>query len=872
MAATNLRIGDSVTVPGDMYGTLKFVGPVQGKKGIFAGVQLAPEYAARGKNSGDVDGKHYFRTSVPGAGIFLPVDKAAKRNSGGSVTSATGGLSTFSQGGRTSSAGVSRPNFSQSLGPGNLAVRTASPTALKPPGRRESLPRPSSPLRRVNNAATAVTPAAGRLATPKTRPSLGFNKSTIGVSGNVNGGTKSPGLRQPSSVSANRFGQSLRQSMRGPGSVTPNRVRQPTSSAASVATTTTEDYSLGPEPSFDESPPRGSGDEGADHTPTPAAGRSFKSKADAKKHEDEMQGLREQLDQRDRLLGDQANSIAEMERSLVDLQQMMSSMDSGQMYQTQAVPEDEGDLPRDVQDLRAALRDKNERIKAMTAEFDNNRADFRSTIDTLEMASTETERVYERRVEELLEEVKHLQDSREDVEGVAQQFRQLEELVQELEEGLEDARRGEAEARGEVEFLRGEVERGRSELRRERERNRAGDKLNGIDPDGGGTSTEEVEELQLKLDQKDDEIRGLKAIIQNLNDSGTAPPTERDSKAPKVNGGINHGHSKTKSTNTVISVGAVTEDTSMHLQDQIRDLEALLHQKSTREEQLQEEVTKLRQSVQFGVGSKFVVPGLEGRHQRTNSQLAKHRSDQSSSTITAGRSSGSSFTRGYSSRREAGNLEFVDAEQFPLDEEAENHAHNDPQKTPDAASVSAGTETSSNALWCEICEESGHDILTCGQMISGPPVKNEDNLATPTPRDSNRTLTGKDPIRIKRSNESQGPPPSTSMPPPPTGPPARVNRSSLEDVARPAPLSMSRQPSSQNLSKAAGAATSPTKEFKRMNSQDKSQSTSKLIEGVGDQAGMLAGKESGIIDPNKWCALCERDGHDSVDCPVENSF
>lgn len=59
----------------------------------------------------------------------------------------------------------------------------------------------------------------------------------------------------------------------------------------------------------------------------------------------------------------------------------------------------------------------------------------------------------------------------EDVESVARQLRQLEEVVQELEEGLEDARRGEAEARGEVEFLRGEVERVRAELRRERERN-----------------------------------------------------------------------------------------------------------------------------------------------------------------------------------------------------------------------------------------------------------------------------------------------------------------------------------------------------------------------------------------------------------------
>ena len=44
------------------------------------------------------------------------------------------------------------------------------------------------------------------------------------------------------------------------------------------------------------------------------------------------------------------------------------------------------------------------------------------------------------------------------------------------------------------------------------------------------------------------------------------------------------------------------------------------------------------------------------------------------------------------------------------------------------------------------------------------------------------------------------------------------------------------------------------------------------IEGTGEQAGMWAGKASGIIDPDKWCALCERDGHESVDCPIEDAF
>ena len=52
----DLEVGDLVDVPGSMHGTVKFIGNVQGKKGTFAGVELSEEYAARGKNNGDVDG------------------------------------------------------------------------------------------------------------------------------------------------------------------------------------------------------------------------------------------------------------------------------------------------------------------------------------------------------------------------------------------------------------------------------------------------------------------------------------------------------------------------------------------------------------------------------------------------------------------------------------------------------------------------------------------------------------------------------------------------------------------------------------------------------------------------------------------------
>ena len=56
MDSSELEVGDAVNVPGEMHGTVKFVGTVRGKSGKFVGVELASEFAARGKNDGDVDG------------------------------------------------------------------------------------------------------------------------------------------------------------------------------------------------------------------------------------------------------------------------------------------------------------------------------------------------------------------------------------------------------------------------------------------------------------------------------------------------------------------------------------------------------------------------------------------------------------------------------------------------------------------------------------------------------------------------------------------------------------------------------------------------------------------------------------------------
>jgi len=38
------------------------------------------------------------------------------------------------------------------------------------------------------------------------------------------------------------------------------------------------------------------------------------------------------------------------------------------------------------------------------------------------------------------------------------------------------------------------------------------------------------------------------------------------------------------------------------------------------------------------------------------------------------------------------------------------------------------------------------------------------------------------------------------------------------------------------------------------------------------ESGPVAGKESGVVNMDKWCGVCEREGHESIDCPFEDAF
>lgn len=667
-----IQVGDVVNVPGGMHGTIKFMGVVSGKPGRFAGIELAPEHAKRGKNNGDVDGKKYFATATAGSGIFVPLNNnkyVTKRSA--SNTPAT----------------PSRPiNFSKSVGP--------SPSVPRPPQmRRPSLPRPESPR---------VT----------TTPKLSLS-----------------GLRTPSGAS---------KTVSKPAASSNGYARSPVKASSRAS---------------DRPPSRFSVEDGPSSARTSEFGRNSMG-PEVSDLKEQVKGLEKQLLDRDKQLEEQANTLG-------DFQKMLEEFEGS-----------------DALSIRSQLREKNDRIAQLTMEFDLHRADFRSTLDTLEIAASETERVYEQRVDELMQQNKELQDRGEDVEAVARQLKQLEELVSELEEGLEDARRGEAEARAEVEFLRGEVERTKLELKKERDGS-GGPRENHMSPDGQSR----------ELEQKDDEIRGLKAIIHSLSRG------DPDLHALPQNG---------------FGAGSRAEHNAEYVADleqRVQEYERVNERKAYRIEELERE---LQQSQTNG--------DSRARGSTITQSSSQHKPSGSTGKISNG------HTVNHAHRLSDRTVVPSDWQDEPPQEGTYSSY---PSHRRGASDTSARLETmhesdarseDGGSLWCEICETGGHDILSCTNMF-GAEAKN------------NNPTDAEQPLHKELSNDEQ-----------PTDP--------------------------------AAPKESPTSSHSQNTTPQKTGRDAVLegLRGVGLTSSMapVAGKASGVVDESKWCALCERDGHESIDCPFDD--
>jgi hypothetical protein len=119
MLREKLKLGDRVLVGGAKEGFLRYVGPTEFAKGVWAGVELEEPM---GKNDGAVSGKRYFQCP-PKHGLFAPLPKVEKLADSGAPAD-----SVHSSPGR-----VRRSGSETKLSPHLSGSSTSSLGALKPP-------------------------------------------------------------------------------------------------------------------------------------------------------------------------------------------------------------------------------------------------------------------------------------------------------------------------------------------------------------------------------------------------------------------------------------------------------------------------------------------------------------------------------------------------------------------------------------------------------------------------------------------------------------------------------------------------------------------------------------------------------------------
>ncbi|KAG8958856.1 hypothetical protein FRC00_002241, partial [Tulasnella sp. 408] len=167
------EVGDPVRMENlGMEGTLRFLGEIAGKAGTWAGVELLPGFAGKGKNDGSVAGVHYF-TCAPQCGVFvmpskLSLSTVAFPPRAPSVASSRASVSVAS--GRITPSGRVTPSSSRGRAAPVTPVARKSISSVKTPV--PAMPTPGSRASKyVGMTAKQLSSSKGLSESP-TRPNL----------------------------------------------------------------------------------------------------------------------------------------------------------------------------------------------------------------------------------------------------------------------------------------------------------------------------------------------------------------------------------------------------------------------------------------------------------------------------------------------------------------------------------------------------------------------------------------------------------------------------------------------------------------------------------------------------------------------------
>ncbi|KAJ6557190.1 hypothetical protein B0H10DRAFT_2121012 [Mycena sp. CBHHK59/15] len=123
----SFEVGDNVRIESLGYeGTLRYLGSIDGKMGLWAGVELSGGFAGKGKNNGTVNGKQYF-SCPPNCGVFVATTKLSPPTVGPGAVNRPSSVAS-SRGGRTtpSISGRNTPSNSMSFSTNSRMTPSAS--------------------------------------------------------------------------------------------------------------------------------------------------------------------------------------------------------------------------------------------------------------------------------------------------------------------------------------------------------------------------------------------------------------------------------------------------------------------------------------------------------------------------------------------------------------------------------------------------------------------------------------------------------------------------------------------------------------------------------------------------------------------------
>ncbi|KAG9073871.1 hypothetical protein FS749_014603, partial [Ceratobasidium sp. UAMH 11750] len=189
-AGQEFEVGDAVRIESlGMEGTLQFIGEIEGKSGIWAGVELAPMFAGRGKNDGSVNGIHYF-TCAPKCGVFTLPNKLSAPTIGRNPArpaSVNSTASSYAYGGQTT------PSVSGRITPSHAPAPhpTAAPHARKK-GPFDAPPNPESRITAGSRASKYIGMTANELGARNGTGSPSTNSSPVRSASTPQGTPKAP--------------------------------------------------------------------------------------------------------------------------------------------------------------------------------------------------------------------------------------------------------------------------------------------------------------------------------------------------------------------------------------------------------------------------------------------------------------------------------------------------------------------------------------------------------------------------------------------------------------------------------------------------------------------------------------------------------